>query len=98
MDRRFANETDGDAQHVTTRGTRERQKADIHMSGTSISRTIDAEGILISRTDLKGNVTYVSDAFARALGYDVADLIGQPYAKLVPPESPRAAFMDVRST
>lgn len=68
------------------------------MSETSISRTIAAEGILISRTDLKGNVTYVSDAFARALGYDVADLIGQPYAKLVPPESPRAAFMDVRKT
>ncbi|WP_150611909.1 methyl-accepting chemotaxis protein [Pandoraea terrigena] len=68
------------------------------MSETSISRTIAAEGILISRTDLKGNVTYASDAFARALGYEVADLIGQPYAKLVPPESPRAAFMDVRKT
>jgi aerotaxis receptor len=68
------------------------------MSDTPVARTIGAEDILISRTDLKGNVAYVSDSFARALGYEVAELVGQPYTKLVPPESPRAAFMDVRQT
>jgi|GEM_PF-5321303 len=68
------------------------------MSDTSAARTIGAEEILISRTDLKGHVAYVSDSLARVLGYEVAELVGQPYAKLVPPESPRAAFMDVRQT
>ena len=48
------------------------------MSDTSAALTIGADEILISRTDLKGNVTYVADSLARVLGYEVADLIGQP--------------------
>lgn len=61
-------------------------------------RALGADEFLFARTDLKGNLTYVGESFARALGYEPAELIGLPYASLVPPESPRAVYLDQRKT
>ncbi|WP_186310856.1 methyl-accepting chemotaxis protein [Paraburkholderia sp. BCC1886] len=61
-------------------------------------RSVGPTDFLISRTDLKGNVTYANAAFAQAVGYEVDQLVGFPYARLVPAFSPRAAFLDVRAT
>ncbi|WP_321857496.1 methyl-accepting chemotaxis protein [Paraburkholderia tropica] len=61
-------------------------------------RSIDQSDFLISRTDLKGNIVYASEAFAHALGYQVKEIIGRPYAELVPTCCPKAMFADIRAT
>jgi aerotaxis receptor len=68
------------------------------MSDAPADRTIGPNDFLISRTDLEGNVTFANEAFAKSLGYEVAQIVGQPYARLVPPDMPKSAFLDVRNT
>jgi aerotaxis receptor len=43
---------------------------------------------LLSETDEKGIITYVSDSFAKVAGWKGDDLLGQPHN----PDMPRAAF------
>jgi aerotaxis receptor len=68
------------------------------MRHISAEQTIDRNDLFILRTDLKGNLTYANEAYARALGYKMEQIVGQPYARLVPPDMPKAAFLDVRET
>lgn len=47
---------------------------------------------LLSETDEKGMVTYVSKSFARVAGYTQEELLGQPHNVVRHPEMPRVAF------
>jgi len=47
---------------------------------------------LLSETNEKGIITYVSDSFARIAGYSVEEMIGQPHNMVRHAEMPRAAF------
>lgn len=48
--------------------------------------------VIISRTDLKGIITYANETFADISGYGVDELIGKPHSILRHPDMPRAAF------
>ncbi|MGE4456779.1 MAG: PAS domain-containing protein [Arcobacteraceae bacterium] len=48
--------------------------------------------VIISRTDLRGIITYANETFADISGYGVAELIGKPHSILRHPDMPRAAF------
>ncbi len=55
--------------------------------------TIVPEGeVIISRTDLKGIITYANETFADISGYKVDELIGKPHNLLRHPDMPRVAF------
>ncbi|QOG11906.1 PAS domain-containing protein [Arcobacter sp. FWKO B] len=55
--------------------------------------TIVPEGeVIISRTDLKGVITYANETFADISGYSVDELIGKSHNILRHPDMPRAAF------
>lgn len=57
------------------------------------------EGVLIvSKTDLKGRLTYFNDEFVRASGFEDAELIGQPHNMVRHPDMPAAAFEDLWRT
>lgn len=47
---------------------------------------------LLSETDSKGIITYVSDSFAKVAGWKGEDLIGQPHNVVRNSDMPRAAF------
>lgn len=47
---------------------------------------------LLSETDEKGMITYVSESFARVAGYTGDELMGQPHNVVRHPEMPRTAF------
>jgi PAS domain S-box-containing protein len=53
---------------------------------------------IVSRTDLKGRITYVNDDFIVASGYTESELIGQPHNILRHPDMPEEAFADMWRT
>ncbi len=57
----------------------------------------DGESI-VSKTDLKGKITYCNPYFMEISGYEEAELIGSPHNILRHPDMPAAAFADMWST
>ncbi len=53
---------------------------------------------IISRTDLKGIITFVNSAFCKLAGYDKKELIGKPHNIIRHPDMPKAAFKDLWET
>ncbi len=57
------------------------------------------DGIMIvSKTDLKGRITYVNDDFLEASGFTNDELIGQPHNLVRHPDMPPEAFEDLWRT
>ena len=50
---------------------------------------------IVSKTDLKGNITYVNPYFTQISGYSEAELIGAPQNILRHPDMPAEAFADL---
>jgi PAS domain S-box-containing protein len=48
--------------------------------------------IIVSKTDLKGRLTYCNKTFCSIAGYREAELLGKPHSVLRHPEMPRAVF------
>ncbi len=48
--------------------------------------------LIISRTDLKGRITYANDLFAQISGYSVAELVGKPHSIVRHPDMPKRVF------
>ena len=48
--------------------------------------------LIVSKTDLKGRLTYVNEVFCRVSGYTEAELLGQPHSIIRHPDMPRAVF------
>ncbi len=47
---------------------------------------------LLSETDEKGVITYVSESFAKIAGYTPEEMIGKPHNLIRHPDMPRVAF------
>jgi aerotaxis receptor len=54
--------------------------------------------LIISRTDLDGNITYVNDVFAQISGYEPDELIGKPHNIIRHPDMPKSAFKELWDT
>lgn len=50
------------------------------------------EEIIVSKTDLKGRITYANDIFLRVSGYSEGEIIGQPHSCIRHPDMPRSVF------
>ncbi len=53
---------------------------------------------IVSRTDLKGNITFANKAFCTLSGYDKDELIGSPHSIVRHPDMPKAAFKEMWDT
>ena len=53
---------------------------------------------LVSKTDLKGNITYANDEFCRVAKYTREELIGKNHNIVRHPDMPKAAFEDLWKT
>ena len=51
--------------------------------------------LIISRTDLQGNITHVNDIFSHISGYESHELIGKPHSIVRHPDMPKAIFEDL---
>ena len=51
-----------------------------------------ASELIVSKTDLKGRMTYVNRLFCKMAGYTEAELLGQPHSLIRHPDMPRSVF------
>ena len=59
---------------------------------TGQQRTFAADELIVSKTDLRGVITYANDVFLRVSGYDMHEVIGRPHNVIRHPDMPRAVF------
>jgi len=52
----------------------------------------DDDDLIVSKTDLKGRLTYANQVFCHIAGYSQAELLGQPHSIIRHPDMPRAVF------
>ncbi len=59
---------------------------------TGYERTFGDDEIIVSKTDLKGVITYANHVFLRVSGYSEQELLGQPHNIIRHPAMPRCVF------
>jgi methyl-accepting chemotaxis protein len=68
------------------------------MPVTNVEYELKDGSSIVSKTDLKGIITYVNDDFLDASGYAEQELIGQPHNLVRHPDMPEEAFADLWRT
>lgn len=53
---------------------------------------LDSEDLIISKTDLKGRITYANRTFMRIAGFNEEDLLHQPHNLIRHPDMPKGVF------
>ena len=59
---------------------------------TGVERRFHEDELIVSKTDLKGVITYANQVFCRVSGYMEEELIGQPHNIVRHPGMPRCVF------
>ena len=59
---------------------------------TGVERTFDENEIIVSKTDLKGHITYANRTFIKVSGFSEAELLGAPHNIIRHPAMPRCVF------
>ncbi len=52
----------------------------------------DVDEIIVTKTDVKGRITYANDVFLRVSRYTSAEVVGQPHSIIRHPDMPRCIF------
>ncbi len=63
-----------------------------------IETAVPDDELIISRTDLKGIITYVNETFAEISGYTSAELVGKPHNIIRHPDMPSEVFKGLWQT
>ncbi|BAF70906.1 PAS domain-containing protein [Nitratiruptor sp. SB155-2] len=63
-----------------------------------IETEVPKDELIISRTDMKGIITYANETFAKISGYTPEELIGKPHNILRHPDMPKVVFKDLWQT
>ncbi|NRA87121.1 MAG: PAS domain-containing protein [Rhizobiales bacterium] len=59
---------------------------------TGVEQFFNDDDIIVSKTDLKGHLTYTNKVFLDISGYTEAEIIGKPHNIIRHPEMPRCIF------
>ncbi|WP_409189535.1 PAS domain-containing protein [Bradyrhizobium sp. RDM4] len=59
---------------------------------TGVETLLGEEELIVSKTDLKGRITYANDVFIRMAKYSYAELMGAPHSIIRHPDMPRCVF------
>lgn len=59
---------------------------------TGVEQFFEDNEIIVSKTDLKGRLTYCNDVFLRLAGYTEQECLGEPHSMIRHPEMPRCIF------
>lgn len=63
---------------------------DVYLTGKEV--LFGDDEIIVSKTNLKGHITYCNNVFMRVAGYTEKELLGQPHSIIRHPEMPRCVF------
>src|SRR5690349_5357809 len=67
----------------------------INLPVTPSEYVLTEQDMVVSKTDLKGNITYVNDDFIRISGFSEEELLGAPQNIIRHPDMPPEAFADM---
>ncbi|HXU93496.1 MAG TPA: PAS domain-containing methyl-accepting chemotaxis protein [Gallionella sp.] len=70
----------------------------INMPVTNVERHLNDGEYVVSKTDLKGLITYVNRPFLEISGYTEAELLGKPHNLIRHPDMPPGAYADLWKT
>ena len=59
---------------------------------TGIERTFGEDEIIVTKTDLKGHITYANEVFLRIADYSEDEVLGKPHNMIRHPDMPRCVF------
>ena len=59
---------------------------------TGVEDFLGEEELIVSKTDLKGRITYANDVFLRVSKFKQSELIGAPHSLIRHPDMPRCVF------
>ncbi len=59
---------------------------------TGVERRLSPDEFIVSKTDVKGVITYANDVFLRIAGYTLPEVLGQPHNLIRHPDMPQAVF------
>jgi PAS domain S-box-containing protein len=59
---------------------------------TGVERTFAPDELIVSKTDLKGRLTYANDVFLRVSAFDEHEVVGKPHNIIRHPAMPRCIF------
>ena len=59
---------------------------------TNVEVHFDPDDVIVSKTDLKGRITYANRTFCNVAQYREDELLGQPHSIIRHPDMPRAVF------
>ncbi len=59
---------------------------------TQVERFFPEDEIIVSKTDLKGHITYANQTFLKIAGFTEAEILGQPHNIIRHPDMPRCVF------
>lgn len=62
------------------------------MITTGVERFFEEDEIIVSKTNLKGHITYANDVFLRVASYTEKEVMGQPHSLIRHPDMPRCIF------
>jgi len=63
-----------------------------HVKPTQMEVSFTPDELIVSKTDLKGRITYANRVFCRIAGYTEPELLGQPHSIIRHPDMPRCVF------
>jgi len=72
--------------------------ARMSVATTGVERELDPLQPIVTKTDLKGKITYANPAFVEISGFTREELIGQPHNVVRHPDMPKEAFADLWRT
>ena len=59
---------------------------------TGVERSFGPDDVIVTKTDLKGRITYANDVFCRVSAIAEPDLLGRPHSVIRHPGMPKAVF------
>ena len=59
---------------------------------TGVERFFQEDELIVSKTDLKGHITYANEVFLRISDYTERETLGQPHSMIRHPDMPRSVF------
>lgn len=59
---------------------------------TGVERFFAEDEIIVSKTDLKGHITYANETFLTIASYTEEEVLGQPHSIIRHPDMPRCVF------
>lgn len=59
---------------------------------TGVERTFAKNEVIVSKTDMKGLITYGNEVFLRLAGYSLEEILGKPHNIIRHPDMPKVVF------